>query len=113
MRHGYGHIWYANRDCWLATLEAVQRLQPRRWLIENVKMAQWVWGRAPYHYGSFFLWGWFPHDELPRIPWTTSLKGTHFDRATKTYRYEDRSPSERAIIPRPLAEAVHRAVCDA
>ena len=108
-----GKPWKADRQLWEETLRLIQRFQPRYWVLENVKMAQWVWGRAPYHYGPFFLWGYFP--PLPEVPslWRHSFKGTHNFTRSEGPRYnEKRTAEERAMIPRPLAEAVHRAVCE-
>lgn len=99
---------------WRDSLRVVREARPRFWIIENVKGAQQVWGRAPYHYGSFFLWGYFPFEYLPVIPWTTSLKGTHADRSVVTdkngglYQWDEgRSAAEKAVIPPELAKAVY------
>ena len=59
LAYDYERIWRANRTLWLRSLELVPKAKPRLWIIENVKMAQWIWGKAPYHYGPFFLWGYF------------------------------------------------------
>jgi len=105
LRYSYDHIWKADRTLWLRTLELVYRIGPRFWVIENVKMAQWVWGRAPYHYGSFFMWGYYP--PMPKIPWTRSMKGTHCDRSKGNLRTnEDRTAAERATYPSDMVEAV-------
>jgi hypothetical protein len=101
---------------WVDSLRIVREARPRYWIIENVKGAQQRWGRAPYHYGSFFLWGYFPMD-LPIIPWTTSLKGTHANRKIVTtkngglYQWDEgRTPEEKAMIPDELARAVYQSI---
>lgn len=105
--------WDADRVLWEETIRQVQRLRPRWWILENVKMAQWVWGRAPYHYGPFFLWGYYPPLPDAWSAWQHSFKGTHnFTRSGGPRFNERRTREERAIIPRPLASAVHRAVCE-
>lgn len=109
LRYGYDHIWSADRTLWLRALEIIQQVQPRYWMIENVKMAQWVWGRAPYHYGPFFIWGYYPAIQA-KVAWTTSFKGTHFDRATGTRWNEKRTAAERAVLPAKLCDAVFQAV---
>jgi C-5 cytosine-specific DNA methylase len=105
--------WKANRELWEETLRAIHRFQPRWWVVENVKMAQWVWGRAPYHYGPFFLWGYYPPLPPAWSAWQHSFKGTHNFTRSGGRRYNEKlTAEERAMIPRPLAEAVHRAVCE-
>jgi len=81
----------------------VRRLRPRLWAMENVQFAQrWI-GRAPFHWGPYYLWGWYPplkiHGDLPE-----GGKMRHWARTKEAIR-------QRGAIPRPLAEAVHRAVC--
>ena len=111
-RTKYASIWSADRTLWLRTLELVNRIRPRYWVLENVKMAQWVWGRAPYHYGAYFLWGYYP---IPTTApsWRTSLKGTHYIRypggGGKQFK-DGRTAAQRAEIPRPLAELIFRKV---
>jgi hypothetical protein len=104
---------------WRSAMRVIREARPRFWVIENVKGAQQIWGKAPYNYGSFFLWGYFPFDLLPVIPWTTSLKGTHADRSVVTdkngglYQWDEgRSAAEKAMIPDALARAVFK-VCQA
>ena len=103
----------ASAALWLHSLRVVKEARPRFWIIENVKGAQQIWGKTPYHYGPFFLWGYFPFQELPMIPWTTSLKGTHANRRIvkdngKYLRWaESRTAVERAMIPDALAKAVY------
>jgi site-specific DNA-cytosine methylase len=44
----------------VATLQFVRSVQPVFWVLENVRGAQrWI-GRAPYHAGPFYLWGYYP-----------------------------------------------------
>jgi hypothetical protein len=104
-------IWAADPTLWLRTLEIVRTVKPQFWAIENVKMAQWVWGRAPYHYGGYFLWGYFPPLRLS-VPWTTSLKGTHVIRTPHgiVQIKDGRTAADRAEIPEPLAVEMCRVV---
>lgn len=110
--------WESKYECapklWNECFRVVKESRPRLWIIENVKGAQQRWGKAPYHYGGFFLWGYFPFELLPTIPWTTSLKGTHADRSVETekngglFQWDDgRSAAEKAMIPPELAKAVY------
>jgi hypothetical protein len=99
---------------WLEALRVIKEAAPRYWVIENVKGAQQRWGRAPYHYGAYFLWGYYPLACLPKVAWTTSLKGTHCDRSKITtknggvYRWDDgKSASEKAMIPDELAKGIY------
>jgi site-specific DNA-cytosine methylase len=95
--------YLANRELWLEGLRVIWEARPRFWVVENVKGAQQVWGRAPYHYGAFFLWGYFPKLKA-HVPWTESLKGIRFVGS------DHRTSSERAMIPEALAGDVFRAV---
>ncbi len=84
-------------ELWEATLNVVYRAND--FVIENVRGAQRFVGKADYHAGSRYLW--------------TNL---HLDSLPKVYGKWRLPPSPerkmlRSMIPRPLAEAVHRAVC--
>lgn len=87
----------ADRSLWIEGLRVIHEARPRYWIVENVKGAQQVWGRAVCHYGAFFLWGFFPAIRAS-IPWTTSLKGIRFTGA------DHRSAAERAVIPRGVSQ---------
>ncbi len=50
-----------------AVLRIVRKLRPKLWILENVVGAQRWLGKAPYHCGAFYLWGWFPFEKL-RLP---------------------------------------------
>jgi len=44
----------------------VREVNPRYWILENVRGAQrWI-GKAPCKIGPFYLWGWFPFDRLKK-----------------------------------------------
>lgn len=77
----------------------------RRWVgdvphvFENVRGAQrWI-GRADYHAGSRYLWTNLSFGTLPKVYGKWRLPPS-----------ADRKML-RSAIPRPLAEAVHKAVC--
>ena len=79
-------------ELWKIALGFIQRSRPKYWVIENVVGAQRFWGRAPYHYGAWYLWGWFPPLTLRSI---APRKMAH------------RSALERARVPCELAEALY------
>ena len=106
LAYDYDRIWKADRSLWLRALELIQEIRPRFWIIENVKMAQWIWGKAPQHYGSYFLWGYYPKLNIPKGLWTTSLKGTHLNRKENIRFNESKSAADRGEIPKELAELV-------
>lgn len=111
LAYDYSRIWKADRTLWLRTLELIQEIRPRYWIIENVKMAQWVWGKAPQHYGSFFLWGYYPKLNIPKGLWTKSFKGTHIDRKDNNRRWNDEKTAEdRGEIPKGLADLVFNTI---
>lgn len=110
----YKSIWKADPALWLRSLELIRQIAPRYWVIENVNMAQWVWGRAAYHYGSYYLWGYFPAlPSRPVIPERT-LKGTRWvyyrDGQTRYQEMDAGGAAERARIPEELARMVFKAV---
>ena len=109
LRYDYSAIWSADRALWLRTLELVQQIKPRYWIIENVKMAQWLWGRAVCHYGQIFLWGWFP-PLVRSASWRESQKGTHFSRSEKSRWNEDRTSAERATYPPDFCDTMFETI---
>jgi len=107
LAYDYSRIWKADRSLWLRALELIQEIKPRFWIIENVKMAQWIWGKAYQHYGSFFLWGYYPTLNIPKGLWTTSFKGTHLNRKNNNQRFnDDKTAQDRGEIPKELAQLV-------
>ena len=44
--------------------DIVLAIKPKFWILENVRGAQKWLGKAPYHCGSFYLWGYFPFEKL-------------------------------------------------
>lgn len=110
LAYDYNRIWKADRSLWLRALELIQEIKPRFWIIENVKMAQWIWGRAYQHYGSFFLWGYYPKLKIPKGLWTKSLKGTHLDRKNNKRFNDDKTAEDRGEIPQELADLVFKTI---
>lgn len=86
----------------LAALQLVRDIQPRFWILENVRGAVPYLGPPTSKHGSFYLWGHYP--ALPaHLPGCTKGWG-HRSRGA------DRDPARRAMIPRALSEAVAVAV---
>lgn len=56
-----------DKTLWEASLDAIARLRPRWWVIENVRGASSWWGPPVRTYGPIFLWGDFPdfHADVP------------------------------------------------
>lgn len=86
----------------LTLLKAARRLvgeiQPRYWILENVRGAVPYLGRPREIHGPFFLWGHFPRLGRPRLAMRPKES------------YSSRQQAERAMIPRALSEAVALAV---
>lgn len=102
--------WDADRTLWLRSLYLIAECRPRYWCIENVKGAQWVWGRAPYRYGPFFVWGYFPVP-ADKGDWRKSYKGTHnFNRTGGPRFNESRTAAERAVYPREMLDTIFAAI---
>jgi hypothetical protein len=87
---------------YLGLVEAVRRLvmeiQPRYWILENVRGAVPYLGQPREIHGPFYLWGYFPPLGRPRL----AMKHKE--------SYSSRQPAERAMIPRALSRAVALAV---
>lgn len=82
-----------------AVYRLVEEIQPRWWIIENVKGAQpWI-GKARWVRNPVYLWGNFPPIDLKRIaPWKERLSST--------------AAARRAELPYELSLAVARAIED-
>lgn len=100
----------ADPRLWLRADELIRKIRPRFHTKENVKGAQQVWGKAPYHYGPFFFWGWFPFESMPKVPWSYSFKGTHMDRISGRRWDDGKDAAEKATYPESLCEAIFQAV---
>jgi len=78
--------------------DIVREVKPRFWILENVRGAQRWLGKAPYHVGAFYLWGWFPFYKI-NLPHSIG----YFKE--KLFPSPDRK-ALRAKIPRELSLAV-------
>lgn len=111
LAYSYSRIWDADPTLWRRAEDIVKILAPRFWVIENVKMAQWIHGRAVMHYGPYFLWGWFPRFKAPKGSWQRSYKGTHFDRKGGGIRTsEDFTQEDRERYHPDFVEAAFKAI---
>lgn len=79
-----------------ATYELIANLQPKFWIIENTRGAQRWLGRAPVHYGPYYLWGWYPK-------FTCNVRSNKEHLSSTQY-------IQRAMIPYNLSEALAIAV---
>ena len=85
-------------DLVTATLTLVASIQPRWWVLENVVGAQRYLGRAPRHYGAFYLWGWYP-------PFECDVRQFTFKESWSSMR-----AAERGRIPYTLGDALASAI---
>ena len=87
----------------LSCLRIRDEMQPLNWVCEQVRGAipylKPVLGNYRFHAGPFFLWGFFP--PLGRVEMRDFRKKES---------YSSSAPSERAVIPRALSQAVAMAV---
>ncbi|WP_255592355.1 DNA cytosine methyltransferase [Thermosulfurimonas sp. F29] len=79
----------------------VRELSPKLWILENVRGAQRWLGKAPCRLGPFYLWGWFPFDELKKLVGNDRK----FYGKTKLWPHPDRKEL-RAMIPYEISLAV-------
>ncbi len=87
------------------TIKIVRELNPRFWILENVRGAQKWLGKAPCRIGPFYLWGWFPFDELKQMIGNERV----FFGKTQLWPHPDRK-ALRAKIPYGISLAVALAV---
>ncbi|MHB1909737.1 MAG: DNA cytosine methyltransferase [Nitrososphaerales archaeon] len=104
-----------------ACLEAVVQYHPRHWLLENPKgRLRWFLGK-PYHcvnlsdYGAISkkptdLWGNIPFPIVDSIKPYSLTWNEHRQRYETPLRLKVRKPSERALMPLGLSQAVLDAV---
>jgi len=92
--------WWA-MELVFTSIRIIHALQPKFWILENVRGAQrWI-GKAPFHAGSFYLWGYFPFEDLKKkLSWSPSLA-----RKSQLFPSKDRA-ARRAKIPEKLSWAV-------
>ena len=96
-------IEHPDLTLWFRAIRIMNNLRPTYWIIENVSGAIRFWGRPPYHYGAWYLWGYYPPFIAPTA-----------NRINKTdANANPRDPKKRAMIPRVLAEAIHTSICQA
>ena len=85
-----------------AVFRIVRVLRPKFWILENVRGAQHWIGRAPFHVGSVYMWGWFPFNKLKRLV-------NHRDAMWKWKLPPSKNRSVmRAKIPEIISKAVAR-----
>jgi hypothetical protein len=82
---------------WQIALDIIHRSRPEYWIIENVCGAQRFWGRAPYHYGAWYLWGFYP--PLPKGP-------------RARHKMDSRDALERARVPTWLADTIYEKIIE-
>lgn len=110
LAYDYDRIRKADKTLWRRAEDIAMEAQARFWTIENVKMAQWVHGKAADHYGPYFLWGWFPKIQA-RSHWSESFKGTHFDRAAGRRWNDKRTQQQREEYPQEFCDALYQTIC--
>jgi hypothetical protein len=106
-----------------ASVEAIRRLKPKKWVLENVKGAiphiSKVLGKPRLGWCGRWLWMNFDLEGLmPSMRFIKPVRGSenlissasHYKRMGFGLSYRELSAA-RGMIPRPLSEAVHRAVC--
>lgn len=85
--------------------DIVLAIKPKFWILENVRGAQKWLGKAPFHCGSFYLWGYFPFEKL-NVPHSLCRKPFFKDvREVFSVKPEVRK-AMRSKIPYELALAI-------
>lgn len=81
-------------DLYNAARRLIAEIQPRYWVIENVRGAVPYFGRPAAIVGPFYLWGHFPPLGKPML------------NMRQKESYSSKQQAERAMIPYALSEAV-------
>lgn len=81
-----------------AAWHQIAEIQPRYWILENVRGARPYLGAPTFKYGPFYLWGSFP--DLGWLPLFMPTKS----------ETSGRYPARRAVIPPMLSLAIARAI---
>lgn len=101
----------ADTRLWRRAEDLAIQVRAQFYTIENVKMAQWVHGRAPFHYGPYFLWGWYPEPQLSSGPlWRRSFKGSHFNRRTGEHSMGSKTTQQREEYPQEFCDALYQTI---
>jgi len=107
------------------TDQVIGELKPKYWAVENVRgSVRYIgslWGEPILRKHAYYLWGNVPLGILSnsrRMGKGTPIpdkpkRGTRGHPSPYTHHFKPKRTEEMARIPRPLAEAVHRAVCEA
>ncbi len=101
-KHTGEHYRYnPDLSLWRAAWDFIETTHPAFYVIENVLGAQRSWGKPTYKFGPWCLWTNIPNLTVGPVPGKSKLI------------WDKRYPTTRrtAVIPRAIAEAVHRAVC--
>lgn len=100
---------------WHNTLRIIEGIQPKNFIIENVKGAQRTWGPAVQYHGPYYFWGIFPKFNVPeKIPpkGVRGLGRNGIKGLPKTLRDMNKKlrARESARIPYPIGYYLERAI---
>lgn len=86
---------------WRNTKYIIDSLEPKYWVIENVKGAHRIWGEPTQKFGAYWLWGNFPKFNIPgKVP----NKNVH------NYKNKKERAKESAKIPYEISSGLFRAI---
>jgi len=97
----YDPLFIPDTTLWRNAQYIIDSLNPEWHVIENVRGAQFTWGKPTQRHGPYYLWGHFPKFN---IPGGVSPKLLH------TYTNKKERAEKTAIIPQKLAVGLYRAI---
>ena len=90
-----------NTLLWRNTISIIEYLEPKYWVIENVKGAHRIWGQPTQKFGAYWLWGKFPKFNIPgKIP----------KKNVNAYTNKKERAKATAQIPKVISEGLFRAI---
>tara|TARA_R100000664_G_C2691370_1_gene95346 strand:- start:33 stop:623 length:591 start_codon:yes stop_codon:yes gene_type:complete len=90
-----------NTTLWRNTKYIIDSLEPKYWVIENVKGAHRIWGQPTQKFGAYWLWGNFPKFNIPgKVP----NKNVH------NYKNKKERARKSAKIPFEISNGLYKAI---
>jgi len=100
-------LWVPDTLLWNNCHSIIQEIQPKNFVIENVRGAQKTWGPAVQHFGPYYLWGVYPKFTIP-----DKIKPKHiaWEKNGPRYTTKRKQAIESAKIPYTIGYHLERAI---
>lgn len=97
----YDPLFIPDTTLWRNAQYIIDELKPEWHVIENVRGAQFTWGKPTQHHGPYYLWGNFPKFNIPG-----GVEPKHLE----SYKSKKERARKTAMIPLKLAVGLYRAI---